>query len=92
MLQGQVKTALKIVNHANDINGKHDITTDIQKEAQRKHPKVVELKQSAIIDKPITKTERIIFENITQDTLHPILKTHQGLEDQHRLTWIPGEK
>ena len=31
MLQGQVKKALKIVNHASDIDGKHDITTDIKK-------------------------------------------------------------
>jgi len=28
-----------------------------------------ELKQSAIIDKPEIKTERVIFENITQDDI-----------------------
>ena len=52
MLQGQVKKALKIVNHANDIDGKHDITADIKKKLTEKHPKAAELKQSAIIDKP----------------------------------------
>ena len=30
MLQGPVKKAFKIVNHASDIDGKHDITTDIK--------------------------------------------------------------
>ena len=69
MLQGQVKKALKIVNHASDVNGKHDITTDIKKKLKEKHPKVAELKQSAIIDKHETKTERVIFENITQDDI-----------------------
>jgi len=29
MLQGQVKKAFKIVNHASDIDGKHDITTSV---------------------------------------------------------------
>jgi len=50
MLQGQVKKALKIVNHASDIDGKHDddITTNIKKKLKEKHPKVAELKQSAI--------------------------------------------
>ena len=69
MLQGQVKMALKIVNHASDIDGKHDITTDIKKKLKEKHPKAAELKQSAIIDKPEIKTERVIFENITQDDI-----------------------
>jgi len=55
MLQGQAKKALKIMNHASDIDGKHDITTDIKKRS--KHPKVAKPKQSAIIDKPETKTE-----------------------------------
>jgi len=50
MLQGQVKKALKIVNHTNDIDGKHDITTDIKKKLKEKHPKAAEPKQSAIID------------------------------------------
>ena len=44
MLQGQVKKALKIVNHASDIDGKHDITTDIKKKLKEKHPKAAELK------------------------------------------------
>ena len=57
MLQGQVKMALKIVNHASDIDGKHDITTDIKKKLKEKHPKATELKQSAITDKPEIKTE-----------------------------------
>jgi len=69
MLQGQVKKALKIVNHANDIDGKHDITADIKKKLKEKHPKAAELKQSAIIDKLETKTERVIFESITQDDI-----------------------
>ena len=29
MLQGQVKKAIKIANHASDIDGKHDITTSV---------------------------------------------------------------
>jgi len=44
MLQGLVKKALKIVNHASDIDGKHDITTDIKKKLKEKHPKAAELK------------------------------------------------
>ena len=39
MLQGQVKKALKIVNHASDIDGKHDITTHIKKKLKEKHQK-----------------------------------------------------
>jgi len=39
MLQGQVKKALKIVDHASDIDGKHDITTDIKKKLKEKHQK-----------------------------------------------------
>jgi len=50
MLQGQVKKALRLVNNANDIDGKHDITTDIKKKLREKHPKPTELKQSAITD------------------------------------------
>jgi len=42
----------KIVDHASDIDRKHDITTDIKKKLKEKHPKAMELKQSAIIDKP----------------------------------------
>jgi len=78
MLQGQVKKALKIVNHASDINGKHDITTDIKKKLKEKHPKAAELKQSAIIDKHETITERVIFENITQDDITSTTKNSSG--------------
>jgi len=78
MLQVQVKKAFKIVNHASDIDGKHDITTDIKKKLKEKHPKVAELKQSAITDKPETKTERVIFENITQDDITSITKNSSG--------------
>jgi len=42
---------------------------DIKKKLKEKHPKAAELKQSAITDKPETKTERVIFENITQDDI-----------------------
>jgi len=84
MLQGQVKKALIFGDNANDIDGKHDITTDIIKKLKEKHPKAVELKQSAITDKPETKTERVIFENVSQDEIASNAKTHQGLEDQHR--------
>ena len=78
MLQGQVKKALKIVNHANDINGKHDITIDIQKKLKEKHPNVAELKQSGIIDKPETNAERVISENITQDDIKSNTKNSSG--------------
>ena len=87
MLQGQVKKALIFGDNANDIDGKHDITTDIIKKLKEKHPKAVELKQSAITDKPETKTERVIFENVSQDEIASNAKTHQGLEDQHRWDW-----
>jgi len=69
MVQGQVKKALRFVDHASDIDRKHDLTTDIKKKLKEKHPKAAELKQSAIIDKPETKTDRVIFENITQDEI-----------------------
>jgi len=72
-----VKKALKIVNHASDIDGKHDITTDIKK-LKEKHPKAAELKQSAITDKPEIKTERLIFENITQDDITSTTKNSSG--------------
>jgi len=57
MLQGQVKKALKIMNHVSDIDGKHDVNTDIIEKLKEKHPKAAELKQSDIIDKPEIKTE-----------------------------------
>ena len=63
MLQGQVKIALKIVNHASDIDGKHDITTDNQKKLKEKHPNEAELKQSAIIVKPEIKTESHLWKH-----------------------------
>jgi len=78
MLQGQAKKALKFVDNANDIKGKHDITTDIKKKLKDKHPKAAELKQSAIIDKPETKTERVIFENITQGEIISNAKNSSG--------------
>jgi len=39
MLQGQVNKALRFVDNASDIDGKHDITTDIKKKLKEKHPK-----------------------------------------------------
>ena len=39
MLQGQVKKPLRFVDHASDIDGKHDITTNIKKKLKQKHPK-----------------------------------------------------
>jgi len=72
-----VKKAL-IVDHGSDIDGKHDITTDIKNKLKEKHPKAAELKQSAIIDKLETKTERVIFENITQDDILSITKNSSG--------------
>jgi len=47
------------VDNANDIYGKDYITTAIKKKLKEKHPKPAELKQSAIIDKPESKTERV---------------------------------
>jgi len=63
MLQGQVKKALKIVNYASDIDGKHDITTHIIKKLKEKHPKAAELKQSAITDKPETRTKSHLWKH-----------------------------
>jgi len=39
------------------------------KELKEKHPKAAEIQQSVISNKPETKTERVIFENITQDEI-----------------------
>jgi len=36
--KGQVKKALTFVDNANDIDGKHDITTDIINKMKEKHP------------------------------------------------------
>ena len=66
------------MNHASDNNGKHNITTDIKKKLKEKHPKAAELKQSAIIDKHETKTERVISENITQDEIASDTKNSSG--------------
>ena len=66
------------MDNANDINREHDITTDIKKKLKEKHPKAAELKQSAVIDKPETKTERVIFENITQDEIASNTKNSLG--------------
>ena len=73
-----MKKALRFVDNANDINREHDITTDIKKKLKEKHPKAAELKQSAVIDKPETKTERVIFENITQDEIASNTKNSLG--------------
>jgi len=73
-----VKKAFRFVDNANDIDGKHNITTDILKKLKEKHPKVVELQQSAITDKPETKTGRVIFENITQDEITSSAKNSSG--------------
>jgi len=78
MLQGQVKMALRFVDHGSDIDRKHDITTDITKKLKEKHPKAAKLKQSAIIDRPETKTERVIFVNITQDEIASNTKHSSG--------------
>jgi len=80
MLQGQVKNTLRYVDNANDIDGKHDITTDIIKKLKEKHPKAVELKQSVIIDKPKTKTESVIFEIVAQDEIHIQCKKLIGVQ------------
>ena len=66
------------MNHASDIKGKHDITTDIKKKLKEKHLKAAELKHSAITDKPETKTERVIFENIIQDDNASTTKNSSG--------------
>ena len=66
------------MNHASDIKGKHDITTDIKKKLKEKHLKAAELKHSAITDKPETKTERVIFENITQEDIASNTKNSSG--------------
>ena len=66
MLQGQVKKALRFVDNTNDIDGKYDMTIDIIKKLKEKHPNAAEPKQSAITDKPKTKTKRVILENITR--------------------------
>ena len=78
MLQGQVKKALRFVDNASDIDGKHDITTDIIKKLKEKPAQAVELKQSAITDKPETKTEGITFENITQVEIASNTKNSSG--------------
>jgi len=66
------------VDHASDIDRKHDITTDIKKKLKEMHPKAAEPKQSAIIDMLETKPERVIFENITQDEYASITKNSSG--------------
>jgi len=58
----------------------HDITEDINK-LQEKHPKAEELKQSAIISTLETKTENVIFQNITQDEIVSSGKSSSGLKD-----------
>ena len=66
------------MNHTSVIDGKHDINTDIKKKLKEKHPKAANLKQSAITDKPEIKTERVIFENITQDDIISTTKNSSG--------------
>jgi len=86
-----VKKALRFVDHASDIEGKHDITTDIKKKLKEKHPKAAELKQCAITDKLETKTEKVIFENITQDEIASNTKCSSGSGRPTQIdmdTWI----
>ena len=52
--------------------------TDIKKKLKEKHPKVAELKQSAITDKSEIKTERVIFKNITQDDITSTTENSSG--------------
>jgi len=78
MLQGQVKKSLRFMDNTNDIDGKHDITTDIIRKLKEKHPKAVKLKQPDITGKPQTNTERVIFENITQDKITSNAKNSSG--------------
>jgi len=63
-----MKKALRFVDNANDI------TTDIIKKLKEKHPKAAELKQSAINDKPKTKKEGVVYQNITQDEIASCVK------------------
>jgi len=87
-----VKKAFRFVDNANAIDGKHEITTHIKKKLKEMHWKAAELKQSAITDKPETKTERVTFENITQDEITSNTKKLSGSRDQYRLTWNLGKK
>ena len=57
------------MDNANNIDGKHDVTTGIIKKLREKHPQALEPEQSVITNKPETKTERVIFENVTQDEI-----------------------
>jgi len=52
-----------------------------KRSSKEKHPKAAELKQSAITDKPEIKTERVIFENITQDDITSTTKNSSGSAD-----------
>jgi len=80
----------KIGQIQDDINGKYEITTDIITKLKEKHPQAAKLKQSAIIDKPETKTKKVIFENITQDEIASNTKNASGSEEPTQIgmgTW-----
>jgi len=55
MQKGQIKQALQGVDIANDIDRTNVITREIKPKLQVKHPKVEELKYSAITSIPETK-------------------------------------
>jgi len=62
------------------IDGKHEIAEDIINKLQETHLKAKEIKQSAmmIISTPETKTENVIFENITQAEIASSAKSSSG--------------
>jgi len=90
MLQQQVKKDLRLLDIANDIYGKHEITEDIIKKLKAKHPKTAEIKQPAITSTPETNTENVIFEDITQNEIASSARSssvYGGLTQTDMETW-----
>ena len=74
----KVKTVLRFVDTANDIDAKHDITGDTINKLNEKLSKAGEIKQSAITSSHVTKAENVIFENKTQDEIASCAKSSSG--------------
>ena len=78
MMEGRVRQALKLVNADTDICGVHEMSDNVRRILQEKHPAAEDPREEALDNSDIRRVENVIFEDINASLVQKSARSTAG--------------
>ena len=78
MMEGKVRQSLKLIDASSDVCGVHEMSDNVRRTLQDKHPVAVDPQAEALDNSEIPRVENIIFEDINVTLVQKSASTTSG--------------